>query len=99
MLLYSSAPCLCICTQTSDDEAPLTVPFLHSSSEAPSGPEDLTMSARPYSSNNAASTLSSKWQQAREVVHEVFLPIAILLIGVGFSVAALYVAVLPMIER
>jgi hypothetical protein len=38
-------------------------------------------------------------QQTWELVHEVLLPVAILLIGVGFSVAALYVALLPLLQQ
>jgi hypothetical protein len=42
---------------------------------------------------------SSRLQQTCELVHEVVLPVAILLIGVGFSVAALYVALLPLLQQ
>jgi hypothetical protein len=42
---------------------------------------------------------STALQQAWEVLHEVLLPVAILLIGVGFSVAALYVALLPLLQQ
>lgn len=42
---------------------------------------------------------SSKLQQTLEMVHEVLLPVVILLVGVGFSVAALYVALLPLMQQ
>eukprot|EP00878_Enallax_costatus_P003116 GHUV01003315.1.p1 GENE.GHUV01003315.1~~GHUV01003315.1.p1 ORF type:complete len:487 (+),score=112.67 GHUV01003315.1:283-1743(+) len=82
--------------QVADDEAPLLEPLIQDTL-APSGPVDLAASAR---SNRAHCTKRSRhcWSQALEILHEVVSPVAILLIGVGFSVAALYVAVMPMIN-
>lgn len=85
--------------QSCDDESPLMAPFLPSSSDAHSDPEDLAVAVRNHSSGNAGSIPSTRWRQSWELVHEVVLPVAILLIGVGFSVAALYVAVLPMLGQ
>ena len=81
--------------QAADDEAPLLYPLLQDTL-APGGPEDLVA---PTSSNRACGRMRSRhggWSKAQEVLHEVVSPVAILLIGVGFSVAALYVAVMPM---
>lgn len=82
--------------QAVDDEAPLSQPLVQEIL-APGGAEDMG-----DVSNDANRRKRSRhrhgWLQAQEVLHEVVSPVAILLIGVGFSVAALYVAALPMIS-
>lgn len=84
--------------QDPDSEAPMLSPLLPNSTESPLGPENPLPDAEAYgnirSGHPAAST---ELTQAWEVLHEVVLPVTILLLGVGFSVAALYVAMLPLL--
>lgn len=94
----------CCGLQALDEELPLTAALL--ANEAPYGADGAAGSSLPASgqvsrrvSYNSSITAGSdsRLQPALEVLHEVVLPVTILLIGVGFSVAALYVAILPLL--
>jgi hypothetical protein len=99
-----------VCIQVIEEECPLAASLLHHTA-APQGADDCEATAAAaagfpghvsncHNGNSCHSTAGgSKLQQIWELVHEVLLPVAILLIGVGFSVAALYVALLPLLQQ
>jgi hypothetical protein len=57
------------------------------------GSQHVSMTARTSCTSLEGSVLAAYNSAAWELLHEVLLPVAILLLGVGFSVAALWVAV------
>jgi hypothetical protein len=100
----------CVCCQVIEEANPLAAALLEHAA-APHGADDCEATAEEAagssmhvssnsSCNGSQGTAGSKQlQRAWEFVHEVVLPVAILLIGVGFSVAALYVALLPLLQQ
>uniref|UniRef100_A0A383VGQ9 Amino acid transporter transmembrane domain-containing protein n=1 Tax=Tetradesmus obliquus TaxID=3088 RepID=A0A383VGQ9_TETOB len=94
--------------QVLEEDHPLAAALLQNAA-APYGADDCeaTASAGPSLKTSSSSFCNGfrgiagrrRLHHAWEVVHEAVLPIAILLIGVGFSVAALYVAVLPLLQQ
>jgi hypothetical protein len=96
--------------QAVEEDCPLSASLLQHAA-APHGADDCEataagaagfpghVSSHHTCTSSHCSAGSSKLQQTWALVHEVLLPVAILLIGVGFSVAALYVALLPLLQQ
>lgn len=66
----------------------LAAPLLAPAGDGPDGCSQLAQ-------RSSSSRPGLRWRVLWEAVHEVVLPLLILALGVGFSIAALYVAVLP----
>lgn len=81
-------------TLWTDREAQLTAGLLaHVSSPAGDDLAAATALSAHLSSSTGDGVLTTTTTSGWEVLHEVVLPVAILLLGVGFSIAALWVAV------
>lgn len=104
---YAHSAAAVVPWQVLEEDHPLAAALLQNAA-APYGAADCeaTASAGPSLQTSSSTFCNSfhgmagrrRLHQAWEVVHEVVLPMAILLIGVGFSVAALYVALLPLLQ-
>lgn len=93
---------LALCLQASFEHAAIMSPLLGETTSTSSQDSNANCTAPAWHHSNEGgepsieTKLSSSWHLTWEWVHQWLLPVSILSLGVGFSVAALYVAILPL---